>query len=140
VAGLRPFDEREASKATSWAEAAAEAIVAGPDVLETLLSTATARDWRLAIGLPAPSRLFEHSIEALLGALPKPATLETFRTALAELHRSGEPAAAITARLIDIALEQRLFAEVSAGRQPPEVLAPPATGHHPPSAGAAPSP
>lgn len=127
TAGLRPFNEREASKATSWAEAAAEAIVAGPHVLESLLAAATARDWRLEMELPAPSRMFEHSIEALQGALRHPADLEALRTAIAEMYRSGEPATEITARLIDIALEQRLFAEVSAGRQPPDVLMSPAT-------------
>jgi hypothetical protein len=126
---LRPLDEREASKATSWAEAAAEAVVAGPDVLESVLAAATASEWRQAMGLPSPSRLFEHSIEALRGVLPRPATLDALRTAITELRGSNDPAASVSARLIDIALEQRLLAEVSAGRLPSDLLRSPVVSH-----------
>jgi len=81
------------------------------------------------MGLPSPSRLFEHSIEALRGVLPRPATLDALRTAITELRGSNDPAASVSARLIDIALEQRLLAEVSAGRLPSDLLRSPVVSH-----------
>jgi hypothetical protein len=63
--GLRALDEREVTKATSWAEAVAEAVVFDPASLEPLLAAATATDWREPLGLPRPSRLFGHAIDAL---------------------------------------------------------------------------
>lgn len=120
---LPPLGESEVTKATSWAEALAEAVVAGPATVERVLSRATARDWRARLGLPPPSRLFEQSIEVLRRELPDPPTVEGVLAAAVRLRRSDEPDAVVAGTLIEIALGQRLFAEVQAGRRPPDVLA-----------------
>jgi hypothetical protein len=120
--GLRELNEREVSKATSWAEAAAEAVVADTESLEPLLVMATTNDWRERLGLPRPSRLFVHAIDALRSELPATPSIEDLRVAATRLRRSTNPAAVITGMLVDIALEQRLIAEVAAGRLQPQVL------------------
>jgi hypothetical protein len=122
TSGLRELKEREISKATSWAEAAAEAVVADPESLEPLLAMATSCDWRERLGLPRPSRLFVHAIEALREELPASPAIEDLRAAATRLGHSTSPAAVITGQLVDIALEQRLIAEVAEGRLPPQIL------------------
>jgi hypothetical protein len=110
------------SKAASWAEALAEAAVAGAVFVDRVLVDATASGWRTSLGLPAPSRLFEASIDLLRKELPDSVTLESLLVAAARLRRSDEPVAAITGTLIATAVEQRLVAEVNARRLPPETL------------------
>jgi hypothetical protein len=120
--GLPPLDEHEVSKAVSWAEALAEAVIAGPGFVDRVMADATAPGWRARLGLPAPSRLFQQTIDLLRKELPHPATPESLLAAAAHLRRSSEPAAAITGTLIETAVEQRLAAEVSAHRLPPDTL------------------
>ena len=103
-------------------EAVAECIVADPHDLEPLLVAATATDWREPLGLPRPSRLFGHAIDALREELPDPPTIEALLVAAARLRDSLNPAAVITGMLLDIALEQRLIAEVAARRLESSVL------------------
>jgi hypothetical protein len=120
--GLPRLDEHEVSKAASWAEALAEAAIAGPVFVDRILDDATASEWRTSLGLPTPSRLFEASIDLLREELPRSVTLDSLLVAAARLRRSDEPIAAITGTLIATAVEQRLVAEVSARRLPPETL------------------
>ena len=119
---LPPLDEREVSKATSWAEAVAEAVVADPHSMGRLMSDATAADWRASLGLPLPSRLFRAAIDAFAGQLPSPPTLDDVVAAIAYLRRSDQAMEMVTGMLLDIALEQRLLAEVRTGRLAPGVL------------------
>jgi hypothetical protein len=116
------LDDREISKATSWAEALAEAAVSDPASIDRLLSQAKSRDWRTPLGLPAPSPLFTGAIDALRRGLPQPPTLVGLYAAAARLRRSSKAAAVVTGRLLEIALDQRIFAEVQAGRLAPDVL------------------
>jgi hypothetical protein len=119
---LPPLVEHEVSKAVSWAEALAEAAITGPDFVARVLDDATTPGWRTRLGLPAPSRLFQQTIEQLRKELPNPVTLENLLATVARLRQSGEPAAAITGTLLETAIAQRLVAEVSAGRLPPDAL------------------
>ncbi len=119
---LRTLDEREVSKATSWAEAVAEAVVVGPDALKELFTAASATDWRDALGLPRPSRLFVHAMDALRGELEEHPTISDLIAAAAHLRTLANPASVMTGIILGIALEQRLIAEVAAGRLPPDVL------------------
>jgi hypothetical protein len=119
---LPRLDEHEVSKAASWAEALAEAAVAGPAFLDRVLDDATASEWRTTLGLPTPSRLFEAAIDLLRKELPHSATLESLLVAAARLRPSDEPVAAITGTMLATAIEQRLVAEVSARRLPPDTL------------------
>jgi hypothetical protein len=86
------------------------------------MTDATAPGWRTRLGLPAPSRLFQETIDLLRKELPDPATLENLLAAAARLRRSGQPAAVITGTLLQTAIAQRLTAEVSAHRLPPDTL------------------
>jgi hypothetical protein len=119
---LPRLDEDEVSKAASWAEALAEAVVAGPAFFDRVLVDATAAEWRAQLGLPAPSHLFEAAIGLLRTELTDPPTLESLLTAAARLRASREPVAAVTGTLIETAVEQRLVAEVSARRLPSVAL------------------
>ena len=120
--GLPRLDEHEVSKAVSWAEALAEAVIAGPNFVDRMMADATAPGWRTRLGLPAPSRLFQETIDLLRKELPDPATLENLLAAAARLRRSGRPAAVITGTLLQTAIAQRLAAEVSAYRLPADTL------------------
>lgn len=120
--GLPPLVEHEVSKAVSWAEALAEAVIAGPGFVARVMDEATATEWRTRLGLPAPSRLFQQTIEQLRKELPNPATPENLLATAARLRQSGEPAAVITGTLLETAIAQRLVAEVSADRLPPDAL------------------
>ena len=120
---LPPLDERELSKATSWAEAVAEAAFADPGSLPELMDAATAGDWRAALGLPPPTRMFVASVVALRDELSPTPTLDAVFTAAHRLAAAAEPTAIVTGVLLEIALEQRLAAEVAAGRTSPAVLA-----------------
>ena len=119
---LPPLDEHEASKAASWAEALAEAVLAGPEYVDRVLHDASAREWRAELGLPPPSQLFEQAIDALRRELPLPATLEALIDAAGRLRLSDDPVAATTGTLLQIAIEARLLSEVSTGRMPPNAL------------------
>jgi hypothetical protein len=120
--GLPSLDEHEVSKAASWAEALAEAAVAGPPFVDRAMLDATSCEWRTGLGLPAPSRLFQTAIDLLRKELSHPATPESLLAAAARLRRSDEPLAAVTGTLVETAIEQRLVAEVSARRLPPDAL------------------
>jgi hypothetical protein len=119
---LRALDEREVSKATSWAEAIAEAVVVGPDTVNALIAAANATDWRGPLGLPRPSLLFVQAIEALRNELDERPTIEDLLAAATRLRKAGDPAAIMTGIIVGIALEQRLIAEVAAGRLAPSTL------------------
>jgi hypothetical protein len=120
--GLPRLDEAEVSKATSWAEAVAEAAVAGPAYVDLLLAEASSPAWRARLGLRPPSRLFEDALELLRRELPRPATVDGLLAAAGRLRGSAEPAAVLTGTLIELAVGQRLFAGVQAGRLPADVL------------------
>jgi len=120
--GLPRLDEHEVSKAVSWAEALAEAVIAGPNFVDRMMADATAPGWRTRLGLPAPSRLFQETIDLLRKELPDPATPGSLLATAARLRRSGEPAAVITGTLLQTAIAQRLAAEVSAYRLPADTL------------------
>jgi hypothetical protein len=120
--GLPPLDEHEVSKAVSWAEALAEAVIAGPNFVDRVMADATAPGWRARLGLPAPSRLFQQTIDLLGKELPDPPTPLSLLAAATHLRQSSEPVAAITGTLIETAVEQRLVAEVSAHRLPHDAL------------------
>lgn len=122
--GLPVLDEHEVTKATSWCEAAVEAVLAGPGQAELLLAHALATDWRAELGLPPPTRLFVRSLEAVRDLLPVGSGLDDLVTAIDRLATSEDPAAVVTADLLRMALAQRLVAEVRAGRRPPEALGP----------------
>jgi hypothetical protein len=120
---LRSLNESEVSKATSWAEAFAEAAVVGPESLHALMVEATTSAWRPQLGLPAPSRLFVEAVEMLRREMPSRPTIDDLLAAAGRLRHSSEPAAIVTGTLIEIALQQRLFGEVQARRLPVAVLA-----------------
>ena len=124
VAGreLPPLDDREVSKAASWAEAIAEAAVVDAASVERVLTAATAPGWRTALGLRPPTHLFEAAIDALVREVPHPPTLDDLRAAAGRLRRSDNPAAVVTGTMLEIALEQRLLAEVVAGRLEADVF------------------
>lgn len=119
---LPPLDEREVSKATSWVEAFAEAVVHDPASLDDLFERARAVGWRAELGLPPPTRLFLDCVAALEGALPGRRDLAAVAAAADRLRHSSDPASLVTGTVLDIALEQRLVTEVQAGRLAPEVL------------------
>jgi hypothetical protein len=119
---LAHLSETEVTKATSWAEAVAEAAVADPASVPTLLDEALACGWRTSLGLPPPTSLFHRSIELLRAELPAGAAPAALLAAAERLRSSDEPAAIVTGTLVGIAVGQRLFAEVRAGRLPAEVL------------------
>lgn len=119
---LPPLDEHEVSKATSWAQALAEAVLVDSDTVERVLSRAAPGEWRTQLGLPQPSRLFEAALEMLQRELERPVTVATLLAGAQRLRTSKNPAAIVTGTLIDIALGQRLFVEVSAGRASPDAL------------------
>lgn len=119
---LGVLNESEVSKATSWAEAFAEAAVFGAELLDTVMAEATASPWRAALGVPEPSRLFVEAVEAMRDLLPLHPSIDDIFEAADCLRRSSSPAAIVTGRLVEIALQQRLFAEVQAQRLPTEVL------------------
>jgi hypothetical protein len=121
-AALPMLHEREVSKATSWAEALAEAAFAGPVDVERLLSEASSRQWRADLDLRPPTHLFEDAISQLHRELTGPTTVDELIAAARRLRRSAVPAAILTGTLIEIALGNRLFAEVQAGRLPPEAF------------------
>jgi hypothetical protein len=119
---LPRLDERELSTATSWAEAIAEAALAGGPAVEALLETAVSSDWRTSMGIgPAPS-LLEHAIAAIRRDTGDSPTVDALLATAGRLRRTTEPAAVVMGTLLGMALEQRLFAEVRAGRLPPEAL------------------
>jgi hypothetical protein len=120
--GLPGLEEREATKATSWSEAFAELAVVEPQQLDELMADAVALDWRESLGLRRPSALFVESVRVLRRELPLPLTLEGVVVTLARLCRDEDPVAAVAARALAIALEQRLLVEVRTGRQLPETL------------------
>ena len=121
AASLPPLDEREVSKATGWAEALAEAVVAGPDAFRRVLAAAVAGDWRAPLGLPRPTRMFERNLAALAAELPDSPTVEDLFAA-GRLRRSAWSDTAVAGTVIQITLEQRLIAEVRAGRLSAEAL------------------
>jgi hypothetical protein len=87
------------------------------------MEDAVSAEWRMSLGVARPSRLFLAATDALQRELPKPATIEGLRATAGRLHGSNEPAAVVTGTLIEVALEQRLFAEVRAGRLSPDAFA-----------------
>lgn len=117
-----PLGERELSKATSWAEAVAEAVVADANLVEQLLDQAANPTWREPLGLPPPSEMFLHAINVLRHELPRPPTVAAVFATTAQLRTSSDPTIVLTAILLEIALEQRLFTEVQAGRLQPTVF------------------
>jgi hypothetical protein len=119
---LPPLQEKEVSKATSWAEAVAEAVVGNPDQIDPLLDQALNREWRDSLDLPAPSQLFEDTLTALRRELPRPATAEGLKAAADRLYHDDAPTSIITGMLLGIALEQRLLTEVRSGRLAADAL------------------
>jgi hypothetical protein len=119
---LRALDEREVSKATSWAEAIAEAIVVGPETVSAIIAEANATAWREPFGLPRPSRLFVSAIDALRNELNERPTIEDLLAAATRMRQATDPAAVMTGVIVGIAVEQRLIAEVAAGRLAPDTL------------------
>jgi hypothetical protein len=119
---LPPLDEHEVSKATSWAEALAEAVFVGPETAERVLARVAPGEWRTRLGLPQPSRMLESALEMLQQELERPITIASLMTGARRLRASQNPAAIVTGTLIDIALGQRLFTEVGAGRASSELL------------------
>jgi len=122
IASAALLDEHEVSKATSWAEALAEAVVAGPQFVPSIFASATATDWRDRLGLPPPSGVIRHVVDALRSELDEPATIEGLIAAAGRLRGSTDPSAVITGIVVGIAIEQRLIAEVAAGRRTPDTL------------------
>ena len=120
--GLPELQEQEVSKATSWAEAVSEAVMIGPAEVRRLLTAATDPAWRERLGLPRPTQLFLDSIAALRGALVSEPTIEALAAAARHLRASNDPAAAVTGTLLGIAFEERVVADVRAGRIAREVL------------------
>jgi hypothetical protein len=129
---LPPLDEQELSKATSWAEAVAEMAVGDPAALPALMADAIVPDWRAELGLRPPTRMFVASVQALVRELPEVPTLGDVLDAAGRLRRSEDPAAIVAGTLLEIALEQRLFAEVNAGRTSTAELEPILTRDRPP--------
>ena len=119
---LPPLDEREVTKATSWAESVAEAALRSGAEVWGVIDDALDRRWRDELGLPRPSRLFEESVAALREQLPDHPSPVTVLEAAERLRDSADPAAIVTGTLLTIALEQRLLTEVRTGRLDPEEL------------------
>jgi hypothetical protein len=119
---LPQLAEQEVSKATSWAEAVAEAAMIAPGSVDRLLTAAIDPEWRSHLGLPPPTAAFERSVASLRRELTRPATPEALLSATAELRASSEPMDVVTGTLLEVALEQRLFAEVQAGRVSSDVF------------------
>lgn len=114
--------ESEVSKAASWAEAIAEAAVFDSERLSAMMTEATSSALRAQLGLSSPSRLFVESVDVLRRELPPAPTVDDLFRAAKSLQRAPEPASVITGTLIDIALQQRILAEVQAGRLPTDAL------------------
>jgi hypothetical protein len=119
---LAPLDEAELSKATSWTQAVAEAAVIGRDALRELMDTAVATDWRRALGLPPPTRMFLDSVAALRRELPDRPTSADVLAAARRLIGSDDPVGKMTGVLVEIALGQRFTGEAVAGRLSPAEL------------------
>lgn len=114
---LPVLSERELSKATSWVESLAEAAVSSPGDIDTVLDDASARDWRETLELPRPTRLFDASVAALRAELDVGAATPDLLAAAARLAARDDDASVLTAALVRVALEQRLFTELRAGRR-----------------------
>jgi hypothetical protein len=93
-----------------------------PESIDRLLAAATDTDWRTQLGLRPPAAAFVTSIVSLRRELTRPATPEELMSAAARLRASSEPLDVLTGTLLEIALEQRLFAEVQAGRVSSDVF------------------
>jgi hypothetical protein len=113
---LPQFADKDLTKLTSWLEAMAEAVVVDSNTLARVISEATGTDWRLHLGLPAPSPLLEEAIAVLQRELPHPTTLAGLLEAADRLYSSEDPTAILGGFLLRIAIEERLVAEVRGGR------------------------
>ncbi|GMU79483.1 MAG: hypothetical protein AMXMBFR46_22740 [Acidimicrobiia bacterium] len=113
---LPPLDERELSKATSWAEAVAEAAVVSPEAVMAALDDAVDDRWRHRLHLPPPTHLFESAVAALRRELPEVPDLAAVSGAAERLRMSTHPTDVLTGTLLSIALEQRVLTENTASR------------------------
>jgi hypothetical protein len=112
--GLPRLDERELSKATSWAEAVAEAAVISSDAVVAALEDATDAKWRHTLHLRPPTHLFESAIAALRRELPEAPDLAALSGAAERLRSSPQPSAVVAGTVLLTALEQRVLAETAA--------------------------
>lgn len=113
---LPPLDERELTKATSWAEAVAEAAVIAPAVVMAALDDATDETWRSRLHLPPPTPRFKSAITALRRELPEEPDLSSVTGTAERMRTSDDATDVITGTLVSIALEQRVLVETMAGR------------------------
>jgi hypothetical protein len=122
VDALPTLEEADVTKATSWAEAIAEAALRSPEELARAMEDSLDVVWRQHLGLPPPSRLFVSSVEALRAALPDHAGAAELASAAARLQRSSARVETMTGTMMKTALEQRVLAEVRSGRLGAESL------------------